>query len=73
MNSSYVKDWLSKHRHHKLHIYPNDWKDIPTLHATPEEQAEIAALAQKCLDARGVGCEAWEAEIDARVERLYFG
>jgi hypothetical protein len=54
-----------------LHIYPNDWKDIPTRHATPEEQAEIAALAQKCLGARGVGCEAWEAEIDARVERLY--
>ncbi len=46
---------------------------IPIPRATPEEQAEIAALAQKCLDAGGVGCEAWEAEIDARVARLYGG
>jgi methylase of polypeptide subunit release factors len=46
---------------------------IPIPRATPKEQEEIAALAQKCLDAKGVGCEAWEAEIDAKVERLYFG
>jgi hypothetical protein len=31
----------------------------------------IAALVQKCLDARGVGCEEWEAEIDERVAALY--
>ena len=31
----------------------------------------IAELVQKCLDARGVGCEEWEAEIDERVAALY--
>jgi len=30
-----------------------------------------AALAQKCLDAQGVNCQAWENEIDARVAALY--
>jgi hypothetical protein len=35
------------------------------------EQERLAALAQKCLDARGVGCEAWEKEIDERVAALY--
>ena len=35
------------------------------------ERAAIAALAQKCLDAKGVGCEKWEAEINERVAALY--
>ena len=31
----------------------------------------IEALVQKCLDAKGVGIEEWEAEIDDRVAHLY--
>ena len=31
----------------------------------------IIALVQKCLTARGVGCETWEAEINERVAALY--
>ena len=31
----------------------------------------IEALVQKCLDAKGVGVEEWEAEIDDRVAHLY--
>ena len=31
----------------------------------------IGALAQKCLGAGGIGCEAWEKEIDERVAPLY--
>ncbi|MDO8587577.1 MAG: hypothetical protein Q7T82_11115 [Armatimonadota bacterium] len=38
---------------------------------TQPDRAAIAALAQKCLDAKGVGCEAWEKEIDDRVAALY--
>ena len=47
--------------------------NIPIPKATPKERNAISILARKCLDAKGVGCEAWEAEIDERVERLYFG
>jgi type I restriction-modification system DNA methylase subunit len=42
---------------------------IPT--ACVADRAALAALAQRCLDARGVGCEAWEKEIDERVAALY--
>ena len=38
---------------------------------TQPDRAAIAALARKCLDAKGVGCEAWEKEIDDRVAALY--
>lgn len=33
--------------------------------------ATLTALVQKCLEARGVGCAAWEQEIDERVAALY--
>ncbi|MGI8911074.1 MAG: hypothetical protein ACR2JR_11065 [Rubrobacteraceae bacterium] len=35
----------------------------------PEAIAEL--LVRKCLDAKGVGCEEWEAEIDGRVAKSY--
>ena len=46
---------------------------IPIPNASPAERNAIADLAQKCLDVRGQGPDvaAWEAEIDARVARLY--
>ncbi|MCX6379000.1 MAG: Eco57I restriction-modification methylase domain-containing protein, partial [Armatimonadetes bacterium] len=39
--------------------------------ASDADKFVIAALVEKCLDAKGAGCEAWEAEIDARVAALY--
>jgi hypothetical protein len=35
------------------------------------DTAAISALAQKCLDAQGIGCLAREKEIDERVAALY--
>jgi hypothetical protein len=39
--------------------------------ASEIERKVISKLVQKCLDAKGVGCEAWEKEIDIRVAKLY--
>jgi hypothetical protein len=44
---------------------------VPIPDASAADRSAIAALAQKCLDAKGVGCEAWEKEIDERVAALY--
>lgn len=46
-------------------------EQIPIPNATPAEKSTIATLVQNCLDAGGVDCGAWEAEIDARVAALY--
>ena len=46
------------------------WK-LPIPEASPSERTAIAAPVEKCLDAKGVGCEAWEREIDRRVAALY--
>ena len=39
--------------------------------ASNSEKETISKLVQKCLDAKGVDCEAWEKEIDDRVAALY--
>lgn len=44
---------------------------IPVPTAGEAERANLAALSRQCLDAKGVGCEAWEAEINERVAALY--
>ena len=44
---------------------------LPIPDAPEAERQAIAALVQKCLDAKGVECEAWEAEINGRVAALY--
>ncbi len=44
---------------------------IPIPKATEAEKEAIASLVQKCLDAKGINCEQWEAEIDDRVAHLY--
>ena len=44
---------------------------VPIPNAPTADRDAIAALVQHCLDAGGVGCETWEADINARVAALY--
>jgi hypothetical protein len=75
LNSSYVWEYLnsicSKLRGGDLelrHIYISK---IPIPNASTTEREAISKLVQKCLDAKGADCEAWEKEIDDRVAALY--
>ena len=54
-----------------LRFKPLYVEQIPIPNAPAAEREAIAELVQKCLDAKGVGCEEWEAEIDGRVAALY--
>jgi hypothetical protein len=45
--------------------------NLPIPNACESDRTAISALAQNCLDAKGVGCEEWEREIDERVAALY--
>jgi hypothetical protein len=44
---------------------------IPIPSASTADRKTIGALAEKCLAAKGIGCESWEREIDERVAALY--
>ena len=38
---------------------------------TGSGREEISSLVEKCLEAKGVGCEEYERKIDRRVAALY--
>ena len=46
-------------------------EQIPIPQASDTDRGAIGALTKKCLDAKGVDCEAWEREIDERVSALF--
>lgn len=52
-------------------VQPEGLENFPVPAASPAERSVIAELVQNCLDARGMGCEAWEKEIDDHVAALY--
>ena len=54
-----------------LRFFKQYVEQIPIPKASNSEKEAISQLVQKCLDAKGVGCEAWEKEIDDRVAALY--
>jgi len=43
----------------------------PIPNASDTEKVIISELVQKCLNAKGIGCEPWEREINERVAALY--
>lgn len=46
-------------------------QQIPIPDVLTVDREVIVELVEKCLNARGVGCEEWEAEINERVAALY--
>ena len=49
MNSRFANEWLTKRRRSKLHMYPDDWKQLPIMPAAENEQAAIVALVDQIL------------------------
>jgi type I restriction-modification system DNA methylase subunit len=74
LNSKPFWGEISRHCTEIQNGYQLIWKYLQKAiipHASEIERKAISKLVQKCLDAKGVGCEAWEKEIDIRVAKLY--
>jgi hypothetical protein len=55
----------------RLRFFRHFVEKLPIPKGDTAERSAVAALAEKCLNAQGVGCEAWQSEIDERVAGLY--
>ena len=82
MNSAFAREWLARRRRSKIHIYPNDWKQLPIAPIPLEEQEAFVRLVDGILaefERHGYPLPAeaaarvaeLEREIDQRVNRLY--
>jgi hypothetical protein len=75
LNSSAVEDYYvelsAQVRGGYLRFFDQYVQQIPIPNSSPVEREAISSLVQKCLEAKGEGCEEYEREIDERVATLY--
>jgi len=75
LNSCLVQDFYvevsAQIRGGYLRCFTQYMERIPIPDAPAATRKAIGALAQQCLNAKGVGCEKWESEINERVAALY--
>ena len=75
MNSTVARDFLRANRRSNIHIYPDDWKQLPIPDVSPEQQAPIVALVDEILTAKRKGLERkvarLEKKLDEEVSQLY--
>lgn len=55
----------------RLRFFTQFVENLPIPRASDQDKQTIAALVQKCLDAHGQNCQAWEHQIDTLVAKLY--
>ncbi|NEU74948.1 N-6 DNA methylase [Hassallia byssoidea VB512170] len=78
LNSAAVWEWLktvcwttSDEKKGRIQIFRQYITQLSIPNASTTEREAISKLVQKCLDAKGVNCEAWEKEINEQVAALY--
>ncbi len=75
LNSQTVWRVIKQHSPELRGGYTEPRKELITSLSIPiacdVDRLAISNLVQHCLDAKGVGCESWEQEIDQRIEGLY--
>ena len=72
MNSAFAREWLSRRRRSKLHVYPDDWKQLPIAPISLAEQQEFVRLVDAILAefaAHGYPLPAESAALVAAIER----
>lgn len=70
MNSSFAYDFLKANRRSNIHLFPDDWKQLPIPDVSPEQQAPVIALVDKILTAKRAKPDADVSALEADVDRL---
>jgi len=52
-------------------LRPIYFSQLPIPYTSDKDKKRIEDLVQKCLNAKGIGCEKWEKELDEIVTKLY--
>ena len=75
MNSAAARDFLRSHRRSNIHLYPDDWKELPVPDVPPDAQGPLVRLVDDVLAAKAADPDAdvtaREKEIDRLVHALY--
>ena len=64
MNSTAARDFLRAHRRSNIHLYPDDWKQLPIPDVSPEQQEPIIELVDQILAAKRTNPDADVFELE---------
>ena len=75
MNSATAREFLRANRRSNIHLYPDDWKQLPIPDVPPEKQAPVVKVVDQILKAKRRSIDAdvtpLERELDSLVSKLY--
>jgi len=72
VNSKYAQSYLRANRRSNIHLYPNDWKQLPVPVTTNEKQDQVVGLVDQILQARKLNSIADVEKIERQIDELVY-
>ena len=72
MNSTAARDFLRAHRRSNIHLYPDDWKQLPIPDVPPEEQEPIIELVDQILATKRTDPDADVSELENEIDQIVY-
>ena len=72
MNSTAARDFLRAHRRSNIHLYPDDWKQLPIPDVSPEQQEPIIELVDQILAAKRTDPDADVSELENEIDQIVY-
>ena len=72
MNSTAARDFLRANRRSNIHLYPDDWKQLPIPDVSLEEQAPIIELVDQILDAKHTDPDADVSKLEKKIDQIVY-
>ena len=72
MNSTVAHNFLKANRRSNIHLYPDDWKQLPIPDVSPEQQAPIIELVDQILDAKRTDPDADVSELEDEIDEIVY-
>ena len=72
MNSTAARDFLRAHRRSNIHLYPDDWKQLPIPDVPPEQQEPIIELVDQILAAKRTNPNADVSDLENGIDQIVY-
>ena len=72
MNSTAARDFLRANRRSNIHLYPDDWKQLPIPDVSPEQQEPIIELVNQILAAKRTNPDADVSELENEIDQIVY-
>ena len=72
MNSTAARDFLRAHRRSNIHLYPDDWKQLPIPDVPPEQQAPIVELVNQILNAKRTDPDTDVSDLENEIDQIVY-